>query len=161
MIRSYLSGVSPTTFKGKAVMAQVLAKLQSFYGDFGPQQLDCLDSIYSETIVFKDPVHPSIEGLPALREYFAAMMARVESCHFDFVDVVAQEGQAFIKWRMSFAHPKLKSGAVITMPGASFIKFDEHIYYHEDFYDMGAMIYEHLPLLGAVVKKIKQRLGEQ
>ena len=44
---------------------------------------------------------------------------------------------------------------------ASYLKTrNGKIYYHRDYFDMGAMVYEQLPLLGRIVRKIKQRLGQ-
>jgi hypothetical protein len=34
------------------------------------------------------------------------------------------------------------------------------IYYHRDYFDMGAMLYEHLPLLGRIIQRLKHRLGQ-
>ena len=41
------------------------------------------------------------------------------------------------------------------------IEFDEagKVCQHRDYFDLGAMLYEQLPLLGPVVRTIKMRLG--
>ncbi|WHI49643.1 hypothetical protein P3339_14310 [Microbulbifer sp. MLAF003] len=40
------------------------------------------------------------------------------------------------------------------------VRFSDKVFYHEDFYDMGAMVYEQVPLLGSLIRKIKSRLGQ-
>lgn len=39
------------------------------------------------------------------------------------------------------------------------IRFSDRIFYHEDFYDVGAMIYQHVPVLGRIIRFINQRIG--
>ena len=47
------------------------------------------------------------------------------------------------------------------MRGVSQLQFGEKgIYYHEDIYDMGALIYENIPLFGGGVRWLKQRLAK-
>lgn len=49
----------------------------------------------------------------------------------------------------------------MTVEGATRLEFDEtgKVCLHRDYFDLGAMLYEQLPLLGAVVRTIKGRLG--
>ena len=35
----------------------------------------------------------------------------------------------------------------------------DKVYYQQDQYDLGAMIYEHIPVIGPVVRFLKRRLG--
>ncbi len=37
---------------------------------------------------------------------------------------------------------------------------DDSIIYHKDYYDLGEMVYEHVPILGFVIKKIKGKLAK-
>ena len=58
-------------------------------------------------------------------------------------------------------HPSLRAGDTIRVEGASYLRtHNGKIYYHRDYFDMGAMLYEHLPLLGRIVQRIKKRLGQ-
>jgi hypothetical protein len=33
------------------------------------------------------------------------------------------------------------------------------VYYHRDYYDAGSMLYEHIPLMGYAIRKIKKKVG--
>ena len=72
--------------------------------------------------------------------------------------MVANDGQAFITWTMSFAHPKLNGHKKITVNGVSEIKFDERITYHRDYFDVGSMFYEQVPILKTIIQALKNRL---
>lgn len=120
-----------------------------------------LAALYDGQVVFCDPVH-RIEGLAALQAYFAGMVRRLNYCHFDFVDELVGSGQAYVTWDMHFSHPAIAGGQPQCLRGISHIRFsDGRIDYHEDCYDMGAMLYEHLPLLGRATRFLKNRLGNK
>jgi len=51
------------------------------------------------------------------------------------------------------------AGETIRIEGASYLKTrNGKIYYHRDYFDMGAMLYEHLPVMGRVIHHLKERL---
>ena len=61
---------------------------------------------------------------------------------------------------MTAKHPKFLKGQSVRVEGASFLKTrNGKIYYHRDYFDMGSLLYEHLPLLGKIIQKIKQRVA--
>lgn len=122
--------------------------------------LNLLDSIYHPDICFIDPAH-TLEGLPALKRYFTALYDNVRSIRFTF-DARMQSGrQAFVTWTMEISHPRLAKGQPVTVDGCSHLTFapDGRVLRHQDYFDLGAMIYEHLPLMGSLTRTIKKRLG--
>ncbi len=119
-----------------------------------------LPDLYHPAITFKDPVH-ELKGIDALTNYFASFCKSDTQYKFDFINEVISPNQAFFQWQMHYAHPSLANGKPLLLNGGTLIKFNTQIIYHEDFYDMGAMIYRHIPLLGWAVKKINARIAEQ
>jgi hypothetical protein len=59
---------------------------------------------------------------------------------------------------MHYAHPKLNGSKDIQLEGATKILFEDKIHYHKDYFDGGALLYEHIPLMGKLIKLIKRRL---
>ena len=119
--------------------------------------LSRLRELYSERIVFKDPVH-EIRGLVELEDYFSALCSDLSDCRFEYLDEIVGDNSAYIKWMMHFKHPRL-GNRLISVRGVSNLKFSDRIDFHEDFYDMGAMLYEQLPLLGNVTRWLRLRLA--
>lgn len=141
-------------------MNTALQKFCDFYqSDFAQADLGALAAIYSEDVVFCDPAH-SIEGLDALTGYFAKLAKELLSCTFDIEHVAELDGEAFVIWTMTFRHASLKHGKEISVPGASHLRCTDKISYHRDYFDLGAMLYEQLPVLGHAIKLIKHRLGK-
>lgn len=117
-----------------------------------------ISAIYSDAIIFKDPVH-EIQGLNRLQDYFAKVSVNLTHCHFVFIDELVTDECAHITWEMHFQHPKIKANKPTMLRGMSFIRFDEKITYHEDSYDLGAMLYDNLPIIGNMTQWIKRRLS--
>lgn len=141
-------------------MNEPLARFIGLYQQLDKQQLHRLPEVYAEHVVFTDPAH-RIEGLAALGDYFAALYQRLAYCRFVITSQQQQGRQAWLGWTMTFSHPRLRGGEPVTVEGATRLEFDEtgKVCQHRDYFDLGAMLYEQLPLLGPVVRTIKMRLG--
>ena len=113
--------------------------------------------MYHQNVILQDPFS-KLEGLDNVKQHFSQMMQNVSYCRFEIINVVSNEGQAFITWTMMFAHHKLNNHEEIVVDGVSDIKFDERISYHRDYFDVGAMFYEHVPVVKGVIKMLKKRL---
>jgi hypothetical protein len=135
----------------------VLEHFKDYFRFLHQSDLSRLREIYADRIVFKDPVH-DIRGLVELEDYFTSMCADLSDCRFEYLDEVVGVDAAYIKWVMHFRHPRLRN-RLISVRGVSHLKFSDKIEYHEDFYDMGAMLYEQLPVLGNVTRWLRLRLA--
>jgi len=138
--------------------------LESFleiYAKLDAENLDLLDHIYSADVSFIDPAH-KIEGLVALKKYFFELYQNVSSVKFSFTHHQQQVSDAYIQWQMTIRHPRLKGNREIVVPGISYLHYDQmgKVEFHRDYFDLGVMLYEQLPLLGNIIKRIKRRLGQ-
>lgn len=134
-----------------------LERFKSYFRLLHQADLSNLRDIYDEQVVFRDPVH-DMRGLVELEDYFTSMCEDLSDCRFEYLDEVIGERTAYVKWVMHFRHPRL-GNRLISVRGVSHLKYGEKIEYHEDFYDMGAMLYEQLPVLGNVTRWLKLRLA--
>ncbi|MEA9392555.1 nuclear transport factor 2 family protein [Acerihabitans sp. TG2] len=138
--------------------AEVLTRLYDFYRQLGLSQLPQLSLIYHPQVVFIDPVS-QYDGVDALEHYFTQLLKKVKYCRFDVQPALVQGDDASLFWRMEYAHPALKKGQGITVMGASHLRLAENrVIYQRDYYDLGAMLYEHVPVLGGAVRALKARL---
>ena len=136
----------------------VLGRLKLFYQQFSTESLASLDEIYTPDIEFRDPVHV-INGSLAVKNYLRTMAAGLTHYRICYLDEVLSDNAASLLWEMEYAHPRIKGGRVLVIRGSTFVKFTSRIYYHEDTYDLGTMVYEQIPVLGALVRKVKQRMS--
>ncbi|WP_218313136.1 nuclear transport factor 2 family protein [Alteromonas antoniana] len=140
----------------------VIERFKSLYSDLTLITPADLEKVYSDDVFFVDPID-SHQGIEEVKTYFSKLTEEAESCRFD-IDVIAkceknEEGLHFlVNWTM---HLVLRSsGKYIELPGTTQLKVhNDKICYHRDFYDLGTMVYEHIPVLGWIVKKIKAKLS--
>jgi esterase/lipase superfamily enzyme len=135
----------------------LLLLFKDYFKVLHDSDLSRLRDLYDEEIVFKDPVH-EIRGLVELEDYFTSMCSDLSDCRFEYLDELISEDAAYVKWVMHFKHPKL-GNRLISVRGVSHLKIGDKIEFQEDFYDMGAMLYEQLPLLGNVTRWLRLRLA--
>ncbi|CAE6907202.1 nuclear transport factor 2 family protein [Vibrio sp. B1FLJ16] len=130
------------------------------YQKLDKQNLHLLEEIYHPDVVFEDAAH-RLEGRAALYDYFQSLYANVNRCDFMIDEQQQVRDTGFLTWKMELQHPKLQNGAPILVNGASHLKFSQgQVIYHRDYFDLGEMLYENLPLLGSVIRLVKQRLGQ-
>lgn len=136
----------------------ILLKIRAFYRDLTAKRLTELGDIYHQDIHFIDPVS-SHHGLNALQRYFSHSLGNLSYCQFEIADVHAFRGCATMFWTMHYAHPSLERNAPLTLSGCSHLLFaDNKVIYHRDYYDMGEMLYQHIPLLRSFIGYLKSRI---
>lgn len=141
---------------------QLQDTFKTLYREFNDSLVERLGELYTQDVVFEDPAH-RIEGLSNVRDYFAGFIPSLNYCGFEVHRFVNADDHCVALWTMHFEHPKLAGGKRLSVTGCSHLvtQLDngvEKIISHRDYFDMGAMLYEHVPLLGAGVRWLKERL---
>ena len=138
-----------------------MEKFLEVYQKLNADNLNTLQGVYRRDVRFIDPAHV-IVGIDNLTAYFAALYTNLDSIVFNFCRPLLIEGKGYVSWQMTFCHKRLGGGKPITTDGVTYLEFDDQgmVFYHRDYFDLGAMLYEHIPLLGPLVKSIKRGLGK-
>ena len=135
----------------------LLVRFKDNFKDLKKADWSQLGELYADDILFKDPVH-ELRGLVILEDYFTTLCADLTECRFEYLDQLECDNSCYVKWIMHFTHPKLGKDP-IDVRGVSHIRWSDKIDFQEDFYDMGAMLYERLPVLGNVTRWLRLRLA--
>lgn len=138
----------------------IIEKFSTFYVDITSMKIDDLEKIYRKDVVFIDPIAHH-QGLAAVEMYFERLLSSAKYCQFDISKKLRNgESDATICWTMSYTSSKLNGGTPIHVDGTTILEIeDDMIVYHRDYYDLGQMVYEHLPLFGRLVKTIKRKMA--
>lgn len=137
-----------------------IGQVADFYRSLSKHNLESVRDLYHPNVVFEDPAH-RLEGNEALYDYFENLFANVDQCEFQIHNHYQAGETGFIVWTMLLRHPKLNRSNPVEVEGVSQIAFEDNkVVYHRDYFDLGSMLYEQIPVLGAVVKKIKAGLGQ-
>ena len=160
---------------------QIVENFQQLYNELNRETLtfELLRGVYSDDIIFEDCFH-NIDGIGSLFEYFDNLYENVRYIHFDFEnhwisnqssDEASNksadesldgsvDGSAMLTWTMSYQHPKLNGGEIISVKGASQLNFRHgKVIRHRDYFDGGALLYEHIPILRRIILFLKNRLA--
>jgi hypothetical protein len=134
-------------------------KIKYFFDHLSKDNLNLIEEFYHPQVHFIDPVG-TIDGSKKIKNYYANMYENVKSIRFDFSDFIVSDKTVVAIWKMTFVADKLNSGEPIVVDGNSVITFNQEglATYHRDYFDMGSFIYENVPVVGYVVRKIKERM---
>lgn len=137
-----------------------MEKFLETYQNLTFDNLHRLAEIYTADIHFTDPAHEII-GLNRLTEYFSGLYRNITAPEFRFHHHLRSGDTAYVQWEMDFSHPRLNRGRIISVCGASYLRFADadKVALHRDYFDLGEMLYEQIPLLGRIITTVKRRLG--
>ncbi|EPZ49989.1 PF06966 family protein [Bacteriovorax sp. BAL6_X] len=161
LIICLIGGVSVKELKATGLDSQNLQaqRIEKVFNELRADNIEILNNFYDKQALFIDPIGEH-KGLDAVKDYYQGIYQGVEDIRFEFSDIVSNGNHHVAVWRMILVTPNLNSGKPVILYGNSVIKFNESglVSYHRDYFDMGEFIYEHIPLLGSLIRYIKNRL---
>ena len=115
--------------------------------------------VYAEDAYFNDTLK-EITGAPAIEAYLYRTAESVDACTVDFLDVSSHEGEYYFRWLMKVKFKKFKRGEVQPSIGVTHIRFNREgkVAFHQDYWDAAGNLFEQIPVLGWVIRKIKKGL---
>lgn len=131
---------------------------KDFYRSPAVATLENIQRVYTQDVEFRDPAH-ALHGRLAVKNYLRSLYTNTKYIRFEYLEEQIAENTATIIWQMSFSHSRLNGGEPVEVRGVTLIRFTDRVYYHEDFFDLGAMLYQHVPVLGNVIRYINRRLN--
>jgi len=142
-------------------MEKRIEKTVATFNALDKDNMHVLDDFYHDAVVFEDPLG-HIEGLPALKDYYARMYGNVQTIRFDFARHIVDGETHVAIWTMRMSAKGLNRGNEVAVDGVSVLRFDEDdlVVYHRDYFDVGAMVYEHVPVLGFITRRVKRHLQD-
>jgi len=113
-------------------------------------------TVYSQNAFFKDPFH-EIEGVDKIYTIFQNMYKNLENPHFKILETAQNEKHLYVVWEFHFK----RLGKANSFEGMSQLRIGEHgkITSHIDFWDAGEHIYGKLPILGTLIRYVKNRIA--
>lgn len=118
-----------------------------------------LGSVYGDNVRFTDPF-VTLHGLDELMEYFTGAYANVISCAFEFDDPVISGENVCLPWVMHLQHKRIRKGRVVKVDGISqLVVRDGRVTSHRDYFDVGQLLYENLPVMGGVIRWLRNQAG--
>ena len=144
-----------------AISTAALAERMSVDEFFNQARYENLDSLcaefYAPNVRFEDPLG-NIDGMETLIAYYKNLYENVISIHFEPLNIFTKGDEEVFVWQMNVKHKAVGGGEPIIVDGTSLLRYkDGKVVYHRDYFDLGAMLYEQIPVLGTIIGWIKKR----
>lgn len=152
-----MTSPSPADRSGDPLIARSIA----FFEGLSRDRLDRVDAFYAPDVRFEDPM-VALEGRDALRAYYGHIYRNDPELRWEFPAAIGDPSSRSraLAWVMHMRVDGLNGGRPIAVPGMSRLEFDadDLCAYHRDYFDMGALVYENVPVLRSVVGFVKRKL---
>lgn len=136
---------------------EALDRFISFYAVFSGDVIKSrVRSVYAQNAYFRDG-YKEVLGIDNIEAYFLKSAQTIHECTFDIEDVAVHEGNYYLRWIMNLTTKRWKDDPIRAV-GMSHVRFDANgmIIFHQDYWDT-SVIYEKVPLMGSVIRLIKQQ----
>ncbi|MCC5793416.1 MAG: nuclear transport factor 2 family protein [Chromatiales bacterium] len=164
---SYLQALERTaramhTFEaGDPAEQGALARLAGYFGqlDEATVRRDT-SSLYAAEAYLNDNL-TAVQGVDAIEAYFLHAASAVEAMSVEFLDVARSGPEYYLRWRMVITARGLNRGQPVISFGVTHFRFDSEgrVLLHKDFWDAGTGLYEFLPGVGGLVRRVRGAAG--
>jgi hypothetical protein len=115
-----------------------------------------VDGLYAPDAYLNDNL-VALDGAQAIGDYFATTMARVSSVRVDLLSMANSGPDYFVRWQMTIESPDVRDGRPLKSYGVTHFRFDGsgRVLVHRDFWDAGTGLYEHLPVVGSILRRVR------
>ncbi len=157
LAKSARSGVSLDTEAGAAA----LERFKRFFGNLTPERVrNDAAFVYAADAILHDTL-ATHEGVEAIQAYLLRTAERAAGVKVDILRVLTDGSDAFLVWRMDITWSAFRQkGRTTRSHGMSHIRFDADgkVALHHDFWDSASGFFEHLPLVGTLIRWIKRKV---
>ncbi|WP_218944252.1 nuclear transport factor 2 family protein [Marinicella rhabdoformis] len=116
-------------------------------------------ALYADKFHFND-TFVIMNDIEDLVPHMIKTAKNVEITTVDIHEVIKTETDYYLKWTMHMKFTAVGKNIDSLSMGMSQLRFNEQgkVIFHQDYWDGSENLYEHLPLIGRFVKKIKSQL---
>lgn len=139
-------------------MREAAARVVDFFETLSPASLAQLGALYTPQAYFKDPFN-EVSTLADIRQIFSHMYETLEQPHFGVTGCIVDGAQCFLTWEFKFRFKSYDRRTDQTVRGGSHLKFNAQglVEFHRDYWDAAEELYEKLPVVGGLMRWLKQR----
>lgn len=133
-----------------------LLRYAAFFEALSLDSLSQLSQHVTEDVHFRDPFN-DFTGRPRMERAFRHMFKLLDEVRFEVLDVACGDTAAYLRWTMIY---RRRQGPERRIEGMSEIVLaeDGRISAHIDHWDAAGQLYEKLPVIGAILRRLRRRL---
>jgi hypothetical protein len=133
-------------------------RFREFFADVTPESVRRLGpELYAQDVWFNDTLK-TLRGRGEVEAYFLKTAEHVDFIRAEVVDSAVSGRNCYVRWVMDVRFKGAKEP--VRTVGMTLLRFDSEgrVVLHQDFWDSSAGFYEHLPVLGGVIRWIKSKI---
>jgi hypothetical protein len=166
MARSYIQALeacdATAVHLGEMQRKETFARISELFSRMSVEKVQRLvRALYAPGAYLNDSLTVMV-GAEAIEAYYVRSVGAARQIHFDFSDVaVSTDGpDYYVRWQMTLEKRFLGRGLPLRIPGVSHFRFDARgrILVHRDFWNTGTGLYERIPLLGWLIRRVRKRI---
>lgn len=130
-----------------------------FFKNLNKNTMHLVDEFYAPEAVLVDPMG-EIKGSKRIRAYYQHQYQAVTSIAWTTEPEMVDGSQRVLFWTMHLSAPRLNGGKSYDVQGSSRFKLNESgkVVFHQDYFDVGAFVYEKIPVMSTITLFIKNQL---
>jgi steroid Delta-isomerase len=139
-------------------MRAAVDHLCAYFESISPQSVNRIGAFYTTDARFKDPFN-EVQGIPAITEVFSHMFESLHEPRFVVTSRIVDGTQCFLVWEFRFRFKRFDTTTEQLVRGGSHLVLTEDglIKDHRDYWDAAEELYEKLPVVGSLMRWLKQR----
>ena len=148
------------SFPGAAdVQPQVIDAFVEFLSRLGADDTAAkAQQLYAERLHFSDALMLTSSRAKVV-EHFQGLVDNGAKVDVDMLQVLVDQADVYLVWAMTAEFQPINKPVTSKTIGITHLRFDRngHVVLHQDFWDTGLGFYQHIPVLGGVIKSINKR----
>ncbi len=118
-----------------------------------------VESVYAEELYFNDTLH-TFSSRDVMLKYMQETADRVDYTNVEIKDIVQSGDDFYVRWAMDTGFTVFGKQIETHSIGMTHVRFNEsgQINFHQDFWDNTEGFFRHLPVIGFLINKTKERL---
>lgn len=137
---------------------EAVDRLCVYFESISPQSVSRMGEFYTANARFKDPFN-EVQGIPAIQQVFSHMFESLHGPRFVVSSRVVDGTQCFLVWEFRFRFKRFDTTTEQVVHGGSHLVLtvDGLVQDHRDYWDAAEELYEKLPVVGSLMRWLKQR----
>lgn len=119
--------------------------------------IETYKTIYDDTIVFKDPFNEA-KGIDAVHDIFAHMYENLDAPRFVITEYIGTPYTAYVRWDFIFTFKGEKKENCFEGVSRLELNAEDKVISHIDYWDAAEHLYEKMPIIGFLLRFIKQKI---
>ena len=152
--------VALNDFPGSAdVSTETVSTFTEFLSELGSKKTGIrAGQLYASELHFSDALMMTRDR-DRVVEHFQGLVDAGTAVQVEILQTLVSEADVYLIWSMQAEFTPVRQSVVSDTIGVTHLRFNEagRVILHQDFWDTGLGFYQHIPVLGRVVKSINRR----